>query len=257
MNTLLSFLSQIRRTQSGSLVQNTKGKSSEAGLTLLECVVAIAVIALTGAMIGPPLVLAAATRVQHRRAEQSLQVAQGEVDRIRTMVVRGVTVADAGQLPDTVSLSAGAGLQTHTAPTSVKNKLRSPDSSCNTYDATNTAHRPSSTEALLVDVNGKDNDGTCRPDFLLQTFRQNLEVDGKRDFQLMVRVYAIKAQDNLGALKQEQASLGFTTTDGEYWQKPLSVLTTRINQSDTDVALCGYHGLNSLNSSGVDDGDCQ
>ena len=90
------------------------------------------------------------------------------------------------------------------------------------------------------------------------SFRQNLDRDGEtRDFQLMVRVYSAKAEDHFGSLKEEQASLGFTTADGDYWQKPLTVLTSRINESDTDAALCGYHGLNTeTNPDGSADSDC-
>jgi len=62
-------------------------RHSESGLTLMECVVAIAVVALAGALITPPLFLAAATRVQNRRSEQALQIAQGEIDRIRTLEI--------------------------------------------------------------------------------------------------------------------------------------------------------------------------
>ena len=117
---------------------------------------------------------------------------------------------------------------------------------------------PAANELLAVDVNGKDDEGNCEADFLVQSFRQNLDRAGEtRDFQLMVRVYSAKAEAYVDDLKEEQASLRFTSGDGDYWQKPLAVLTTRINQSDTDAALCGYHGLNTEDvEDGEVDSDC-
>ena len=249
LHTLLSCLVQPGRFLHSARHRSTHG-SSEDGLTLLECLVAIAVIALTGAMIGPPLVMAAATRVQNRRAEQSLQLAQGEVDRIRAMVITGDATVD--KLPALVTVTE---LEDHPAPTKLMaGKLKSPE--CNTYDPEDDV--PDDNEVLAVDIDGKDDDGNCDTDFLIQAFRQNLDRDGEtRDFQLMVRVYSAKAEDHFGSLKEEQASLGFTTADGDYWQKPLTVLTSRINESDTDAALCGYHGLNTeTNPDGSADSDC-
>lgn len=249
LHTLLACLLQPGRFLHSARHRSGHG-SSEEGLTLLECLVAIAVIALTGAMIGPPLVMAAATRVQNRRAEQSLQLAQGEVDRIRAMVITGdATVAT---LPALVTVT---NLETHSAPTALMaNTLKSPE--CNTYDAD--VDVPTATEVLAVDIDGKDDAGNCDADFLVQAFRQNLDRDGEtRDFQLMVRVYAAKAEDYFGSLQQDQAGLGFTSGSGDYWRKPLTVLTTRINESDTDAALCGYHGLNTQTTSdGSTDSDC-
>lgn len=247
--TLLSCLIQPGRFLHSARQRQGCG-ASEDGLTLLECLVAIAVIALTGAMIGPPLVMAAATRIQNRRAEQALQLAQGEVDRIRAMVITGE--ASVAKLPAMVT--AGY-LQDHPAPDMLMaGELKSPE--CNTYEPTTDVTE--SNEVLAVDVDGKDDTGNCEADFLIQSFRGNLDgVEGTRDFYLMVRVYSAKAQDYFGTLKEEQASLGFTTGDGDYWQKPLAVLTTRINQSDNDAALCGYHGLNNEeHEDGSDDTDC-
>ncbi|MEM9213481.1 MAG: type II secretion system protein [Cyanobacteria bacterium P01_F01_bin.150] len=254
LHTLLSCLVQPGRflysARQNRSCRGQRNGASEDGLTLLECVVAIAVIALTGAMIGPPLVLAAATRVQNRRAEQAMQLAQGEVDRIRAMVITGE--ASVAKLP---ALVTATDLETHPAPARLMNgELKSPE--CNTYDPTTDV--PAADEVLAVDVNGEETPGNCEADFLIQTFRQNLDRDGEtRDFQLMVRVYFAKAADDFTSLQEEQASLGFTSGSGEYWQKPLAVITTRINESDSNAALCGYHGLNDeTTSDGSADTDC-
>jgi len=64
-------------------------RSSESGVTLLECLIGIAVIAITATLILPPLFIASASRVQNRRAEQAFQIAQDEIDRIQTLVASG------------------------------------------------------------------------------------------------------------------------------------------------------------------------
>ncbi|NER00415.1 MAG: type II secretion system protein [Cyanothece sp. SIO2G6] len=255
LNTALSCLFQPGYHLYYARQQANKMPDEEAGLTLLECVVAIAVIALTGAMIGPPLVMAAATRVQTRRAEQALQLAQGEVDRVRAMVVRGQ--GNVNLLPD---ISTEANLEGQGAPTTTSGQLRTTNETCpdiDRYDATDASHVPALIQALPVDV-----DGDCDAEFLVQSFRYPLEFEDDdtviaQDFQMMVRVYSARASNHFDNLEVEEASLGFTSGEGDYWKKPLAVLTTRVNQSDTDVALCGYHGLNSANADGEDDGDCR
>ena len=62
---------------------------SEAGLTLIECLVALVVIAVTAATITPMMVFAVATRVQNQKTEQAMQIARGEIDKIRLVVEQG------------------------------------------------------------------------------------------------------------------------------------------------------------------------
>ena len=66
-----------------------KTKDSTSGLTLIECLVAIALMGLTTAIIAPVMVFSVATRVQNQRAEQALKVAQSEVEKIRLLTERG------------------------------------------------------------------------------------------------------------------------------------------------------------------------
>lgn len=67
------------------------------GFTLVESLMGILVISVVAITITPPIVLSTATRVQNRRAEQAMQLAQAEVDRIRVFVEQGV--ADTAKLP--------------------------------------------------------------------------------------------------------------------------------------------------------------
>lgn len=207
-------------------------RHSQHGLTLMECVVAIAVVALTGALITPPLFLAAATRVQNRRAEQALQIAQGEIDRIRTLVEQGQH--DQGDLPAAVPREAFP----VDAPNAVVGVLRSVDATCNTYDG---ATIPT-TELLPIDV-----DGDCDTDFLLQSFRTGggRLVDNKpSEFEVGVRVYASNVLTPVGGLRElrtEQASLKFTSGEGSQREFPLAVLYTSATWDGSGVALYCYH----------------
>ncbi|MGF1497950.1 MAG: prepilin-type N-terminal cleavage/methylation domain-containing protein [Elainellaceae cyanobacterium] len=207
---------------------------SEQGLTLIECIVAIAVIAVTGAVIAPPLLLATATRLQNQRAEQALQIAQGEIDRVQTLVNRNRQTT--ANLPVETS---EANLSDQDAPGSSSDLLKSVNatSSCSTYDET--------TDQIAVDeVLEIDMDGDCETDFLMQSFRGDskaLEGGDPSDFELMVRVYAAGAADNFGSLGTDPASLRFTSGEGNQRERPLAVLTTRIIQSDLDNSLSCYH----------------
>ncbi|MEM7772498.1 MAG: prepilin-type N-terminal cleavage/methylation domain-containing protein [Cyanobacteria bacterium P01_E01_bin.6] len=208
------------------------------GLTLMECIVAISVIALTSAMIGPPLVLAAATRLQNRRVEQATQIAQGEIDRIRTLVTLGDHSRDS--IPDN---SAQANLGAEGAPAASFNLLESVNANCaNPYDE----RQVPLNQALPVDI-----DGDCDSDFLVQVFRDAGLFSAQEDargnagrpttFNMMVRVYAANAAFNYGTLDTEPASLRFTSGEGNQRRQPLAVLTSEMSWSDNDGSLFCYH----------------
>ncbi|MBD2462851.1 hypothetical protein H6G89_17565 [Oscillatoria sp. FACHB-1407] len=223
----------------GLLLAARRGRSSsEDGLSLLECLMAIAVIMLTAALITPPLFIATATRVQNRRAEQALQLAQGEIDRLRVLVSQGQNTP--GRLPAAVGTATNPA-----APSGLSNQLRSINSSCNTY---NDEQIPA-TSALRVDV-----DGDCQFDFLMQVFRTDgslpasedptnnpAALQRRTDFVVGVRVYSFLAQNNLGSLETQQASLRLTSGQGSQRRRPLAVLYSRMNWSDQSFNLCQIH----------------
>ncbi len=217
-----------------------KSKKTEQGLTLMECLVAIAVIALTSAMIGPPLVLAAATRLQNRRAEQALQLAQGEVDRVRALV--SLSQHQRQVLP---AIAGAADLDAVPAPANASAQMQSVDNACSDYDGTPLAV----TQVLPIDI-----DGDCEEDFLMQVFRNEGDISNAENnrgtsgrpstFNMMVRVYTSSARDNLGgaALETDPASLRFTSGQGNQRTKPLAVITSEMSWSDADGSLFCYHG---------------
>ena len=214
-------------------------RSPAAGLTLIECLVAIVVIAITVATITPPIFLASATRIQSRRAEQANQIAQGEIDRIRQIVERGNF--------QTVSLPEDAGSSRATdvaAATAVSTALLSP-AACNTYPA---ATPVSNNQLVPVDVNGD-----CTPEFAMQVFRTNqctpsgipAPADGSPRipyaFDLGVRVYTYRPGEAMNNLSKDRASLGLAAgkRDTGAARRPMQVLYTRVARvNDGDAVEC-------------------
>lgn len=229
---VLRYLSRRLTHTRSHLCCQPELQSSEQGLSLLECLMAVAVIGLTAAMITPPLYLAAATRVQNRRAEQAFQLAQGEIDRIQVIVAKGQHVAV--NLPQ----AAGGTLALVPPPSGASSQLDSVNATCNTY---NDQPLPITT-ALRIDV-----DGDCSTDFLMQTFRSTgvtSSTDPQRrltDFEVGVRVYAFLAQGNWANLQRDQASLVLTTGLGSQRTRPLSVLFNRMTWSEQSATLCRYN----------------
>jgi type II secretory pathway pseudopilin PulG len=206
---------------------------------------AVVVIGLTMAMITPPLVIAAATRVQNRQAEQAMQIAQGEVDRVRAMVARensqNLTLA---RLPAIAPVSGN--LEAVSAPARPANPATPSTSSpikssaycgAGTY---NNGEQIAVNQGLRVDV-----DGDCKADFFMQTFRTAGTIMGAAttpsDFQMGVRVYSILAAEGSGSLETKSASLQIVRGEGKRRTRPLAVLYTPFSQSDQSNTLCSYH----------------
>ncbi|MGB7086624.1 MAG: prepilin-type N-terminal cleavage/methylation domain-containing protein [Phormidesmis sp.] len=197
------------------------GKSANTdGLTLLECVVAIAVIGITTAVIAPVMVFSIATRVQNQKAEQALQVAQGEVEKIRLLVERGGDYStELASYPVTTAASvAGTG-----APNTLQASLNS--------TTTNTA------KGINIDDDADD-------EFAVQVFRSAGTPASSPvpiAFDLGVRVYDRDAlQNNSGSLQTDPAGLNFTSGEGERGTRPLAVIYTKIFRGDQEGALCQY-----------------
>ncbi|WP_416676230.1 type IV pilus modification PilV family protein [Egbenema bharatensis] len=248
----LKALRQRWRTQ--STCPTPTPKKSEQGLSILECLIAVAVLGLTVGLVLPPLVIASATRVQTRRAEQALQLAQGEIDRIRVLVERNQHTP--ARLPAVAP--AGGSLEAVQPPGAAFNQLKTPASNCppGITRYTNNAQIPSD-RALLIDV-----DGDCNADFMMQTFRTqgsttiSERADQRRpsEFRMGVRVYSITAGrvdatrqrvqlgGNLTNLQTQQANLTLTSGEGNQLRRPLAVVYTRMSWGDRDSTLCEYQG---------------
>lgn len=184
--------------------------STEDGVTLLECIMAMLVIVVTVTMITPPIFLSVATRVQNQRIEQAMQLAQAELDRVQLTVERGDYTTD-----DLPSVTTVADVRQAPAPSG-------------TTDA-----RADATvdDAYTVDVNNDGDD-----DYAVQFFRTEGESNASGDvlvFDMGVRVYSMMAFEDGSTRSIEQASALFTAGTGSQSSSPLSVMFTTIARGDS------------------------
>lgn len=202
----------------------TSLKTASQGFTLVESLMGIVVITVVAIAITPPIVISTATRVQNRRAEQAMQLAQAEVDRIRVFVEQGGAYTP--KLPPVHSGTVTNGVISQVAaPTTFVNNATNINASRALAD--------SSTKAFGVDVN---NDAEV--DYYVQIFRDNnanaivanTPSNALSTFQMGVRVYSKAART--GSLQKEEASLRITNSSGGQQFKPLAVIYTTIASSD-------------------------
>lgn len=219
---MLSVKTQsIQKTNTRSLalalLKLSKPNSSQQGISLLECLIAITVISVVISSFTPPIFLAVGTQIQNRRAEQALHLAQGEIDRVRS-------IAEQQDYENTDLPPVGASI--------VRNQA-APSGTTEDRNAT------SATKALLVDVNGDDTD-----DFVVQTYRSPGVADSNGKivaFDIGVRVYAAVITQDYSLLEnppQRSASLQLTTALGAQKRRPLAVMYTTVTHSDDRNSLC-------------------
>lgn len=202
------------------LIHRLAQPSSEQGLTLIECLVAVIIIGLVVSTITPALVIAVATRVQSQKSSQALQIAQAEIDRTRLRVERGTY--DGTVLPPSTPLALATAVPTPT----------------NAVSLTASVPTAAVTDARIVDV---DTDGT--PDYVVQMFRSagTPPTSTPITFDMGVRVYAYSAfTNNSGSLLTDPASLSITGGEGQLNRRPLAVLYTTITRGETEGSLCKY-----------------
>ncbi|WP_009631832.1 type II secretion system GspH family protein [Synechocystis sp. PCC 7509] len=206
------------------------------GFTLVESLMGILVITVVAITITPPIVISTATRVQNRRAEQAMQLAQAEVDRIRVLVEQGG--AYTAKLPPVPSgIIPDSNIAKVTAPTTF---VTTPIVSGKIDTDLSRALANATTKAFGVDV---DND--AQVDYYVQIFRDNNSnaiptgTTTLVAFQLGVRVYSKVAR--AGSLQILPASLRLTTSYGSQEFSPLAVAYTTVARSDaTTVSLEKY-----------------
>ncbi len=225
------------------------GRAQNGGFTLIESLVAIIILSLTVVSVLPPIFWATATRVQNRKAEQAVQLAQSEIDRVRVAVERNsVTQA---QLPPKV----GAALRPNApAPATIiaqGTKLRSNVPGCNVDDGT---QAPAVTQLVLVDTDPEAPGEPCQPEFMIQTFRGTGKplddgVTAPDGFVMGVRVYSIVASvDSQGTtlnagIDTKAGNLRATNGLGTQRVRPLAVQYSTIVRSSNSGSLAIYRQL--------------
>jgi prepilin-type N-terminal cleavage/methylation domain-containing protein len=199
----------------------------EQGLTLIECLVAIVMVALVAGSIAPVMVISVASRVNSQKAEQALGLAQAEIERTRSLVEQGGYATT--NLPPVGSNSSGVVAENADISSVLGPNLSVTNSTSFAF-------------VVPVDVNG---DGTN--DFWVQRFRSAGYTPASAStpiaFNMGVRVYDISATGT-GNLKTDKdnedraASLGPTGGTGQRSQFPLAALYTTIAVGDQDDSLC-------------------
>jgi type II secretory pathway pseudopilin PulG len=223
----------------------------------MECLVAIMLIVITIAMVAPPLVLATATRVQNRRAEQALQVAQGEIDRIRAMVAMGQHAP--AELPRVAAGTTAETLPGVAAPTGIDPRLRSLNpTGANCTNRFDPNARPAPREVEITNLLPIDVDGDCTPEYLMQVFRtpglvsipEASRLSRPSEFDVGVRVYPIQAATNFtpqtpraaltlaSDLGTEPAPLQLTSSTLR--KRPLAALYTKFVWAEDRTSLCSF-----------------
>lgn len=216
--------------------QNRWKSPGDRGLTLIEGLIAILMVAAVGTAITPMMFLSVATRVQNRRAEQAVQLAHGQIDEVRVLIEQGInTDEDIEELP--FHVDGATSVQEVGPPENEFNQLLSTNFECSQFSGG--LAQVGWNRAFPVDINGN-----CEADFFVQTYRTN-EVVARRDgvpipiiFAMGVRVYYRNA--DFGELETEEASLVMTTGEGQQKTRPLATLYTVMAQGDTRVSLDRY-----------------
>lgn len=199
--------------------------SNDQGLTLIEGLVAIVVIAASVAVITPAVVVSVATRLQNQRAEQAFQIAESEVNRVKLVFERG------GSFDLNIATVAASTASVFEAEVPAPE-----DVDIATYSTTSTSAKP-------IDI---DSDGVN--DYAAQIFRSPGSTVGTTPvaFDLGVRIYRADTINDFAstALSTEQAQLLFTSSaEGQANTRPLAVIYTSVVKSDSDTSLCDYHNF--------------
>ncbi|MFM7472011.1 MAG: prepilin-type N-terminal cleavage/methylation domain-containing protein [Nodosilinea sp.] len=231
------------------------------GLTLIECLVAIVIVALVASAIAPALVIAAATRVQSQKAEQALQLAQSEIDRVRLLTERGQATDTLpvylAKFPPRSATLANKDVQTMAAPA-----YGSVIADRTNLDSTKTLGiklNSTTTVSNKVELCAQD----C--DFAVQIYRTKGYPDDTTKvptaFAMGVRVYSYEAvaSGTGAALSTQPLSLATTAGEGQRAKKPLAVLYTTIAIGENSTSLCDLIDYTAANqgTTGNKPSDCQ
>lgn len=190
-------------------------KAQQQGFTLIECLVAIIMVALVASAIAPAMVISVATRVHSQKSEQALALAQSQIDSTRVLVERGGY--NVAALPPLATGIVDKNVKTAPVPTDLS------------------AGAASATRAVPIDLNGDGN-----TDFFVQRYRATGKVINNIPvaFAMGVRVYDRSAT---GTLSPDPASLVMTSGDRGRSTRPLAVLYSTIAASNQGDSLCSLN----------------
>jgi type II secretory pathway pseudopilin PulG len=231
--------------------------NSETGSSLMENLVVVMILAVLVVATTPPILLALATRIQARRTDSAITLAQQEIERIRLIVDTGVYDNDLLP-PEDTSTTDIRDVASVDPPDNFRDKPRCPDLDSD----------PSADDCIAID----DIDYTDAvpaddsKEFYVQTFRIGSQsqavripdvgtVDQDVVFRMGVRVYSKASREDVGQLRTEASPLYLTRGAGERTtivrdgntisarqrQFPLAVIYADFARGDLNRALERYH----------------
>lgn len=202
----------------------------QSGFTIIESLVAIAVLGILMSAIAPVIILSVANRVQARRVELAVQAAKAFVDGVRA----GAIAAPDHTIPHQVTLTSSEAFEPkRNNLANVKGPKSSGSLSCtaDTYCQT-----PSTASLYCVDLDDTKGCSSNSPkDLVIQAFRSVTpnSTDAQKGYLLAFRVYRADAfSDNTSLKPQNPNEIGIkqaTFTGGQGDRKaPLVEMTTEI-----------------------------
>ncbi len=223
-------------------------KNTNSGMSLMESLVATVIISLMVVVSTPPLILAMATRIQNRRAETAMTLAQKELERIRLIVDTGLY--EDNLLPPIATIGATQ----ITNPNQIS-QAGPPNTVCVIGESGCTI--TNSNQAWWTDPS---------KEYFIQTFRttgvqENVSIDRRVIpqtvvFRMGIRVYSKASFEDLGSLRTESAPIYLTRGAGERTllerndgenisarqrQFPLAVIYADFSRGDLIGSLRKYH----------------
>ena len=163
-----------------------RGSSPAQGLTLIETLVAILVMALITSAIAVPLLLTVGTRVRNQEVEQGIQVGRRQIEQARIQMVNWDGILSADDLVDDIPTLAVTSDFDVDGTVGSAADVRPPSNVCETPGVAG------GTEACPVNtVRGFDFDEDGSFDYYVQAYRTNETIVGgeTQSFDLGVRVY--------------------------------------------------------------------
>jgi prepilin-type N-terminal cleavage/methylation domain-containing protein len=204
----------------------SRSKSKQEGFTIIESLVAIVIVSILLAAIGPVIVLSVANRVQARRIETASQAARSYIDGVRIKRIESPLA------PSVVSPNK-KDISTYDPPVSSSSFNCDTNSYCTNTGTTSTT----STNLYCIDFDGDSKcKNTSNKDTIIQAFRNT--DSSSTGYALGIRVYradafsgaTLKASNQKIASSNENHKQQNTFTGGlGSKQTPLLEMTTEIS----------------------------
>ncbi|MEM9542850.1 MAG: hormogonium polysaccharide secretion pseudopilin HpsB [Cyanobacteria bacterium P01_E01_bin.42] len=219
-----------------------RSKSSEAGFTIIESLLAVIVVGILIVAIGPVIALSAATRIQARRTEWATQAARTYLDGLRGGAIAPPPIQQTNEIGKNRHIdilkdiaAPGAGLNNCQSRQQRSDNGNAID---NTDSRSGYCTSPRAANYALYCVDG-DNTNTCTPDsmkdFLVQASGlqfDSLGGDATRGYLLGIRVYRADGFDGTIALTNSEPAKTFTGGLGDK-AAPMLITITEVTGSNT------------------------